>query len=96
MKSRTLSVALVAAGFILPALWLAGQSGSPRDQMIAYLNGIAKAQLESRSIAIAGVRNSADADRRKAEVREKILRLIGGLPEGKGRVSNKGADPSFP
>ncbi|HET9132090.1 MAG TPA: acetylxylan esterase, partial [Terriglobia bacterium] len=87
MNSRKLSLILAAVCFILPALWLAGQSGSPRDQMITYLNGIAKTQLESRSSAIAGVRNRADADRRKAEVREKILRLIGGLPEGNGPVS---------
>jgi cephalosporin-C deacetylase-like acetyl esterase len=79
MKSRILSVVLI---------WLAVQSGAPpREQMIGYLNGIAKTQLEARSRAVAGVRNSIDADRRKAEVREKILRLIGGLPEGKGPVT---------
>jgi cephalosporin-C deacetylase-like acetyl esterase len=87
MKFRNLSVVLVATCFILPALWLAAQSGSPRDQMIAYLNGVAKTQLEDRSRVVAGVRSRADADRRKSEVREKILRLIGGLPEGKGPVS---------
>jgi hypothetical protein len=79
MKSRTLLVILI---------WLAAQSGAgPREQMIAYLNGLAKTQLEARSRAVAGVRNSVDADRRKAEVRQKILRLIGGLPEVKGPVA---------
>jgi cephalosporin-C deacetylase-like acetyl esterase len=79
MKSRTLLVVLI---------WLAAQSGvGPREQMIGYLNGIAKTQLAARGSAVAGIRNSADADRRKAEVREKILRLIGGLPEGRGPVT---------
>jgi cephalosporin-C deacetylase-like acetyl esterase len=76
MKFRTSLVVL---------LWLTAQSGvRPREEMIGYLNGIAKTQLEARSRAVAGIRNSVDADRRKSEVREKILRLIGGLPEGKG------------
>src|SRR5712672_1588057 len=88
MKLRTPLVVLVAACFILPALWLAAQSGAgPREQMIGYLNGIAKTQLEARSASVAGIRTIADADRRKSEVREKILRLIGGLPEGKGPVA---------
>ena len=87
MKSRKLLVVVAAICFVLPTLWLVAQSGSPREQMIAYLNGIAKTQLEARSSAVAGIRSSADADRRKAEVREKILRLIGGLPEGNGPLS---------
>jgi len=79
MKSRTLLVVLI---------WLTAQSGArPREQMIGFLNGIAKTQLDARSRAVTGIRNSIDADRRKAEVREKILRLIGGLPEGRGPVA---------
>jgi len=88
MKSRISLVALVAACFVLPGLWLAAQAGAgPREQIIGYLNGIAKTQLENRSRSVAGIGNSVDADRRKAEVRAKILRLIGGLPEGKGPVT---------
>jgi len=81
MKSRALLVVLV---------WRAAQSGAPpREQMIGYLNGIAKTQLDARSSTVAGIRSSADAERRKAEVREKILRLIGGLPEGRGPATVK-------
>jgi len=87
MKSRKPLVPLIASCFILPALLLAAQSGAtPREQMIGYLNGIAKTQLEARSSVIAGVRSRVDADRRKVEVRERILRLIGGLPEVEGRL----------
>ena len=88
MKSRKPLVLVIASCLILPALLLAAQYGAtPREQMIGYLNGIAKTQLDARSSVVAGIRNSADADRRKVEVREKILRLIGGLPEGRGPVA---------
>src|SRR5678815_4754943 len=43
----------------------------------------ARTQLEARKVSVAAIRTSADADRRKAAVREKILRLIGGIP---GRI----------
>jgi cephalosporin-C deacetylase-like acetyl esterase len=65
------------------------QNQEGRNKLIGYLDGIAMSQLAARKQAIAQIQTSADADRRKAMVREKILRLIGGLPEHSGTVAVK-------
>jgi cephalosporin-C deacetylase-like acetyl esterase len=57
-----------------------------RQQLIEYLNRIAFAQLRQRAQAIAAIQTQAEAERRKAAVRAKILELIGGLPERHGPV----------
>src|SRR5437763_16903832 len=91
MKIRRSFLRFIAASIGLPALWLAAQSpAAPRDQMIRYLNDIAKSQLATRTATIATIQTRADADRRKSAVREKILHLIGGLPVHQGplQVSN--------
>jgi len=61
----------------------------PREKLIAYLDDIAYAQLHSRKQAVAQIQTRADAERRKAMVRGKILGLIGGLPESRGPVAVK-------
>ena len=60
-----------------------------REQLIAYLNGIAGSQLAARKLAIAQIQTQAEAERRQALIREKILKLIGGLPERHGPVAVK-------
>src|SRR5690242_13611766 len=60
-----------------------------REKLILYLDGIARTQLEQRQRAIAQIQTRADAERRKVAVREKMLRLLGGLPERHGPVSIK-------
>lgn len=90
MKMRNPVFRFIAAGIAFPALWLAAQSTvAPREQMISYLDGIAKTQLDARHAAVVQIKTRGDADRRKGEVREKILSLIGGLPERKGPVAVK-------
>src|SRR5436309_2665048 len=70
--------------------WALGdQSSVGREGLVRYLNGIARSQLDRRARAMAQVRTRADAERRKAMVREKILRLIGGIFENQGPVSVK-------
>jgi len=75
-----------------------GQNHSPpqdqeaRQKLISYLDGIADSQLGARRQAIAQIQTRADAERRKAMVREKILRLIGGLPESRGPVAVRQRD----
>jgi hypothetical protein len=63
-------------------------SAEPR-QLVAYLNAIGRAQLAGRARAMAQIRTQADAEKRKALVREKILRLIGGLPESHGALATR-------
>lgn len=52
-----------------------------REQLTRYLNGIGFRQLERRDREVAQIRTRDQAEARKKIVREKILGLIGGLPE---------------
>src|SRR5262249_39528470 len=60
-----------------------------RNQLHSYIDGIIRSQLEIRKQAMARIRTRESADRRKKETREKILQLIGGLPEHSGPVAVK-------
>ncbi len=53
----------------------------PREQLIGYLNGLAAGQLRQRIQTIDKITTRAAAERRRAEVRARIVTLIGGLPE---------------
>ncbi|HWW76833.1 MAG TPA: acetylxylan esterase, partial [Pyrinomonadaceae bacterium] len=59
------------------------QQAQTRPPLISYLDSVAQVHLKERADAIAGVRTRADAERRRAEVRQKVLRLIGGLPSAR-------------
>src|SRR5262245_53509382 len=67
----------------------ASQNQEARQQLISYLDGLATTHLSARKQAIAQIQTTAEADRRKAMVREKVLKLLGGLPERKGAVAVK-------
>jgi cephalosporin-C deacetylase-like acetyl esterase len=54
-----------------------------RDQLRLFLNREGKAYLKERSRAVALLRTQAEAVERQKAVREKILRLMGGLPTEK-------------
>lgn len=64
---------------------------SPREQVTRYLNAIGRDVLAARAREIAQIRTRADAERRKEVVREKVLRLIGGLPGQRGPLNTKSA-----
>ena len=57
------------------------QSPSP---FLAALDAIAQRQLRARADVIAGIKDTAAAEARKKVVREKVLSLIGGLPDYRG------------
>jgi hypothetical protein len=67
-----------------------------RQKLISYLDGIAESQLAARKQAIAQIHTAAETDRRKALVHEKLLQLIGGLPErhGSSAVKTYGTMPA--
>jgi dienelactone hydrolase len=70
-------VALILAAVVpLPA-----QSPSP---FLAALDAIAQRQLRARADVIAGIKDTAAAEARKKAVRERVLALIGGLPDYRG------------
>jgi len=62
---------------------------APRARLVAYLNSIGRAQLAARRAEVDAFKSSADVDRHKAKVREKILNLIGGLPANRGPLNTK-------
>jgi cephalosporin-C deacetylase-like acetyl esterase len=90
MKMRSSFFRFVAVVLAVPALWLSAQSqASPREQMIEYLDSIARTQLEARSARVAAIHSPAEADRRKAAVRGEFLRLMGNIPGHSGPVQVK-------
>jgi hypothetical protein len=72
---------------ITPVLFafLAADTGA----MLTWMNSVAQAQLEQRAQTIAGIKDTAAAEKRKAYVRTKILELIGGLPDRRGPLNAK-------
>ena len=74
---------------LVAALSPAAPGAEPRDQLIGYLNSLARARLEERKRVVEELHTRADVERRQSAVREKILRLLGGLPEHAGPVEVK-------
>lgn len=66
---------------------LLARAEDPR--LLTEMNAIAQRQLRSRSELIAAVTDVAGAEKRKAEVRGKVLALFGGLPEYRGPLNAK-------
>ncbi len=89
---RTFLALIVFAGSVAAADDLTvfrGPGTSPGEQLTAYLNAIGKRQLEERSRAVAQIKTREQAEQRKKAVREKILRLIGDLPNYRGPLNVK-------
>lgn len=59
------------------------------DQLTRRLNELGLRLLEERARRVAGIQTRPEAERRQKEVREKILRLIGGLPAERGPLNTK-------
>jgi dienelactone hydrolase len=69
------------AAILAAVVPLRAQSASP---FLAALDAIAQRQLRARADVIAGIKDTGAADARKKVVREKVLALIGGLPDYRG------------
>ena len=83
MKSPILplSLLLLASGISSTA------QTPPKSVFISELDVIAQRQLKSRAAAIDGIKDRAAAQARNAAVRERVLSLIGGLPEARGPLN---------
>jgi dienelactone hydrolase len=80
---KTLSVVLFAS-LATATLLAVGPDSSPQLEFNRYLSGLARAELATREAAIEAIQTRTDAEKRRGEVRETVLRLIGGLPEKPG------------
>jgi dienelactone hydrolase len=70
---------------VAPALLLAQSQSTPpedaRKSLMSYLSGVGATQLAQRQEAMKSVTTRESAERHQAEVRKKILDIMGGLPE---------------
>src|ERR1700730_7046842 len=85
LTGMRIGIAIAAWAALSPA----ADSNEARQKLIAYLDGIARTRLEQRKQTIAQIRTRAEAEHRKTIVREKILQLIGGLPDRRGAACVK-------
>jgi hypothetical protein len=80
MKLTT--IALLSSTFLVVASGSAQQTKP--DPFLQWMDRIAQEHLDRREKAIAEIRTVADAERRKKVVREKLLEILGGLPDYHG------------
>jgi dienelactone hydrolase len=66
---------------------LLAQETDDEKRFLQWMDRIAQEQLDARAKRIDGVHSIDDAERRKAEVRAKILESIGGLPDYSGPLN---------
>jgi cephalosporin-C deacetylase-like acetyl esterase len=90
---KTLFPALLLVAGLCPAQdFVVFHNGdTPQEQLTAYLNAIGRKQLDRRASEIEAIKSRGEAERRQQAVREKILRLIGGLPNYHGPLNTKSA-----
>jgi cephalosporin-C deacetylase-like acetyl esterase len=78
-------LALLVAAALDPRSLCSQQAA--QDPLLRWMDQVAQQQLQRREDAVAGIRNVADAERRKQSVREILLSLIGGLPDYSGPLN---------
>ena len=96
MTNRTLAIPLVA---LIGAVTLTHAQHS-ESSFLVELNAIAQRQLRDRAKEVAAIRDTPAAQARQKQVRERILSLIGGLPDYRGplnaRVTRTSRRDGFP
>jgi hypothetical protein len=70
-------------------LLIAAPLAAAEDPFLDWMDHIAQQQLDRREQAVRAVRSAAEARARQAQVRAKILELIGGLPDYEGPLNAK-------
>jgi dienelactone hydrolase len=66
---------------------LSAQETDAEKRLLGWMDRIAQRQLDARAKRLSDVRTVEDAERRKTEVRKKILELIGGLSDYNGPLN---------
>ncbi|MFN7921895.1 MAG: acetylxylan esterase [Bryobacteraceae bacterium] len=69
--------------FVFAPILAFTQTATP-DPLLSWLDRQAQQQLDQRQREIAAIQTRAQADARRQQVREKLLRLLGGLPSYRG------------
>jgi cephalosporin-C deacetylase-like acetyl esterase len=87
MQQTAMRSSRLLAVLVCSAVALVAQPETSRSQLVRYLNSIAQHQLEQRAREIAAIQTQAQAEQRKSENRQKILNLMGGLPETRAPLS---------
>src|SRR5258707_73902 len=77
-----------AAPLLVVTLLLAADDGA-REQLIRQLDQRAFGMLEQRAKSVSQIQTRDAAEKRKAEVRTKILRAMNGLPNQRGPLNAK-------
>ncbi|MCX6598086.1 MAG: acetylxylan esterase [Acidobacteria bacterium] len=75
-----LAVALLGAPSLIA-------QAKPADPFLNWLDHLAQRQLDQRERAIAEIRTVAEANRRKQFVRQKLVEIVGGLPDYRGPLN---------
>lgn len=84
VRARKLFAAVSVLVIIIHPSAVAGRrQAQTRQPLIAHLDSVARAHLKERAETIARIQTRADAERRRASVRQTVLRLIGGLPRAR-------------
>ena len=89
-------------GYLL-AIAVAAAAGAPLGAQspeaaafLRELDAIAQRQLKARATAIAAIKDSPSAEARQGAVRQRVLSLIGGLPDYHGPLRRAGDEDDAP
>lgn len=72
---------------LIYTLSLAPLLAADEDSLLRWMDGIAQQQLADREAALAKIHTVREAEARQAQVRAKILELLGGLPNYDGPLN---------
>ena len=84
---KTIMLLFMCAAFLGPVSLTAQEPSE--DKVLEWMDQIAQRQLDQRDLAIGQIHTKADAERRQKWVREKLIELMGGLPDYKGPLNAK-------
>lgn len=87
MKPIVSTMITVFLCLTFPSVVRSGAQQPPSDPLLHWMDGIAQRQLQQREDTIAAIHTVAEAERRKKDVREKLIQLLGGLPDYHGPLN---------